>query len=356
MGAILGLGLSHFGGFFFSDAEMGARITHALKRGKLPPHLNDPTRWPASMREEWGNDEGTAFAARHRADYFSGLKRIRQELDDFAPDAVIIFGDDQYECFREDLVPAYCVFVMKEFIARPYARARGIGGGNPNIWNDPFDTAFRYRGADDVGRRLVTGLLGRGFDPAYAYKVPHQDHLGHAFTNTLLYLDHERQGFTYPIVPFAINAYGSALIREKGGLASDTIVEASSDDPPGPNPKHLFDLGIALAEIITESPWRVALIASSSFSHGFLTAKHHFLYPDVETDRIRFAELKTGNYGAWRDLPLSTLEESGQHELLNWYPVIGAMNALGQKPSYAALYESWTMNSDKCICVMPPKN
>ncbi|MGE5537868.1 MAG: extradiol ring-cleavage dioxygenase [Gemmatimonas sp.] len=354
MGAVLGLGLSHFGGFFFPDAEMGARITDAMERGRLPAHLRDPSGWPAGMREEWGNDRGTAFAARHRAAYFRGLKEVRTALDSFRPDAVIIFGDDQYECFREDLVPAYCVFVMKEFVAKPYARARGIGGGSLNIWNDPPDTAFRYRGAEDVARRLVYGLLGRGFDPAYAYKVPHQDHLGHAFTNTLLYLDHERRGFDVPIVPFAINAYGSALIREKGGLAGASAGPAASDDPPGPNPRRLFDMGAAIAEILAESPWRVALVASSSFSHGFLTAKNHFLYPDVETDRVRFAELKRGDYTAWRDLPLSTLEASGQHELLNWYPVIGAMDRLGQKPRYAELFESWTMNSDKCVCVIPP--
>lgn len=355
MGAVLGLGLSHFGGFFFPDAEMGSRITDALNRGKLPPHLSDPKRWPQPMQEEWGSDQGTAFAARHRADYFAGLGEIRKALDAFAPDAVIIFGDDQYECFREDLVPAYCVFVMKEFVAKPYARARGIGGGSPNIWNDPPDAALRYRGAENVARRLVNGLLGRGFDPAYAYKIPHQDHIGHAFTNTLLYLDHERRGFDVPIVPFAINAYGSALIREKGGLAGAGAGAAASDDPPGPSPKRLFEMGKAIAEIVAESPWRVALIASSSFSHGFLTAKHHYLYPDVETDRVRFADLKAGNYAAWRDLPLAALEAAGQHELLNWYPVIGAMDALGQKPSYAALYESWTMNSDKCICIIPPR-
>jgi hypothetical protein len=307
------------------------------------------------MQEEWGSDQGTAFAARHRAAYFSGLAEVRKALDAFAPDAVVIFGDDQYECFREDLVPAYCVFVMKEFVAKPYARARGIGGGSPNIWNDPPDAALRFRGAEGVARRLVNGLLGRGFDPAYAYKVPHQDHLGHAFTNTLLYLDHERRGFDVPIVPFAINAYGSALIREKGGLAGASAGTTAADDPPGPSPKRLFDMGHAIAEIVAESPWRVALVASSSFSHGFLTAKHHFLYPDVETDRVRFADLKAGNYAAWRDLPLAALEEAGQHELLNWYPVIGAMEALGQKPSYAALYESWTMNSDKCVCVIPPR-
>ena len=62
-------------------------------------------------------------------------------------------------------------------------------------------------------------------------------------------------------------------------------------DPPGPNPSRCFDIGAAVARVLADSPWRVALIASSSWSHAFLTAKHHWLYPDVTSDRARFDEL-----------------------------------------------------------------
>ena len=44
---------------------------------------------------------------------------------------------------------------------------------------------------------------------AYAYKPLHGDGLGHAFANTLLFLDLDRQGFNYPVVPMAVNCYGS---------------------------------------------------------------------------------------------------------------------------------------------------
>ena len=113
MGEILGLGLTHFGGFMFPDEEMAARIGAAMKSPKLPDHLRDPANWPARMREEWGSDKGAAFAAKHKADFFAGVSRIRTALDDFKPDAVIIFGDDQYECFREDLVPPYCIVLSR---------------------------------------------------------------------------------------------------------------------------------------------------------------------------------------------------------------------------------------------------
>jgi hypothetical protein len=360
MAEILGLGLTHFGGFMFSDAEMGSRITAALNGKKLPAHLKDPANWPARMREEWGSDQGATFAAKHRADYFAGLRRIRDELDAFKPDALIIFGDDQYECFREDLVPPYCIFINQRFEVKPYLRARGLGGDTPNIWNDPFDTVLRYDSAPQIAKRLVSELLHQGFDPAYAYSMPHQDYLGHAFANTLLFLDHERRGWPYPIIPFAINAYGSALIRDKGGLVeavTDSPSAADDEpDPPGPSPQRCFDLGTAIAKALRASPWRVALVATASFSHAFLTDKNHRFFPDVAADRQRFGEIKAGNFRAWRELSLATLEDSGQHELLNWYPVIGAMAELGQKPSYCELLETYTMNSNKCVAVFPPAN
>jgi hypothetical protein len=353
---ILGLGLSHFGGFMFSDEEMSSRIKARLEDGSLPAHLDRPSKWPAGMRDEWGNDEGASFARRHREQYFQGLGRVRAALDDFQPDVVIIFGDDQYECFREDLVPSYCVFVGDEFQSKPYLRARGLGGGTPNIWNDPFDLVIRTPGAGDVARYILSGLLERDFEPAYSYRLPHQDYLGHAFTNTLMFLDHQRKGWNYPIIPFAINAYGSSLIRAKGGKVEKGAPAAGErqPDPPAPSPRRCMDIGRALAQIIAPSPWRVALVATASFSHAFLTAKNDFFFPDMASDRQRHAELAQGKYANWRKLTIPVLEDAGQHELVNWCPMIGAMEELDQTPSYCELMESYLMNSNKCVAIIPP--
>lgn len=357
MAELLGLGLSHFGGFMFPDEDMSARVKARLADGSLPEELADPSVWPAPMRREWGNDEGASFARKHREQYFNGLEQVRNALESFDPDAVIIFGDDQYECFREDLVPAYCVFLGQSFQSKPYLRARGLGGQTPNIWEDPFDLVNTIQGAPEISRFLLNALLEEGFDPAYSYTLPHQDYLGHAFTNTLMFLDHQRRGWPYKTIPFAINAYGSALIRAKGGLVQETSQSLDAmPDPPAPTPKRCFELGKSIARILKPSPWRVALVASASFSHAFLTAKNHFFYPDLDADISRFKELKAGNYLAWRELPLSALEDSGQHELVNWCPMIGAMEELGQKPAYCEFMESFLMNSNKCVAVIPPSN
>src|SRR5207249_3975970 len=80
-------------------------------------------------------------------------------------------------------------------------------------------------------------------------------------------------------------------------------------DPPSPAPWRCFDLGRATARLLAASPWRVALIASSSWSHAFLTPKHHLLYPDVASDRAMYETLRAGDYEAWRQTPLAQMED-----------------------------------------------
>jgi hypothetical protein len=105
------------------------------------------------------------------------------------------------------------------------------------------------------------------------------------------------------VVPFHVNCYGSSVIAKRGSTAHLTGgADPIAVDPPGPNPSRCFDVGGTVARALADSPWRVALIASSSWSHAFLTAKHHWLYPDVASDRARFDELATGNFSRWRNL------------------------------------------------------
>lgn len=76
---------------------------------ELPAHLRTPDGWPEGMRQEWGDDEGTTSAAAHRAALVGWMDRTRAALDAFRPDFVLLWGDDQYENFHEDIVPPYCV-------------------------------------------------------------------------------------------------------------------------------------------------------------------------------------------------------------------------------------------------------
>ena len=353
MGEVLGLGISHYPGFIYPDANMAMRVKQTVTSPKVPEMYKDPANWPLPMQQEWGDDEGATFAAKHREQFVEGVRRARQALDEFKPDFMVIFGDDQYENFREDIIPPFCVFITDEFQTRPFMRGRG-GAPQPNVWEEPYDKVFVTKGHKEAAKYLTTQLLEQGFDMPYAYTNLHHEGLGHAFMNTVIYFDYDRIGFDYPVIPIQVNAYGKNVISGRGGSGHLFSTEERMPDPPSPTPRRCFELGQAIGRIIKDSPWRAAVVGSSSWSHAFLTAKNNYVWPDVESDRKRFEELKSGNYTAWRDLTSAEIEANGEHEILNWIPLAGAMYELGQKASYCDFVESYLMNSCKCVAIFPP--
>jgi len=349
MGEILGLGLTHYPGLMAPDAAMGGLVLRTIASGKVPAALRDPAAWPEAMKREWAGDQGAVAAAGHRRRLVEGFRRLRTALDDFAPDFVVIFGDDQYENFREDMIPPFCVFAVPEMVSRPFARA-GVFFPGANIWGEANDKAFHTAGHPAGAKHLISSLLADGFDMAYAYTLRHETGLAHAFINTLLYLDYDRRGFPHPVVPFHVNCYGSSIVRNRGGIGACGDAAA---DPPGPSAARCFALGAAVARALVAGPWRVALIASSSWSHAFLAPRTGYLHPDIEAERARFADLRDGRLERWRDLSADAMEASGQHELLNWICLAGAMHALGRRAEIVDWVETHIFNSSKCFAVFP---
>ena len=96
-------------------------------------------------------------------------------------------------------------------------------------------------------------------------------------------------------------------------------------DPPSPSPARMMDLGAAIARVCAASPWRVALVGSSSWSHNFLVDGTFRLFPDSAADERMYAALVEGDYDVWRSVSLDDAEKSGQQELLNWWALLGAM-------------------------------
>lgn len=348
MANILGLGMSHYPGLLRPDMTQLFRRT--LSSPKVPEAAKDPRNWPAAMREEWGDDQGASAAVRHRERCFHNFRVLRERLDAFRPDAVVIFGDDQYENFTEDIIPPFCAFLLEEMESRPFqTKSSGIAQQS-NAFGAPADTVFRHQGAARIGRWLVNQLADDGIAVPYAYRMRYPHGLAHAFINTLMFLDVDRRGFQWPLIPFHVNCYGGDLIRTHGGM--NALAEAAADrDPPAPSPTVCFDMGRAVARALARSPWRVALIASSSWSHAFLTAKTHWLQPDLESDRALLADLRSGQHARWRELKRDQLEAAGQHELLNWVTLAGAMSELGQRAEIVDWVESYIFNSAKCFAV-----
>ncbi|MGK2942906.1 MAG: extradiol ring-cleavage dioxygenase [Immundisolibacter sp.] len=355
MGQVLGLGLSHYPGPLVPVQHWPRMLARNVKVGRIPPQVYaDRDGWPAAMRAEWGQDQGQAAAVHHRDRLLAGYATLRGELDAFAPDLVLVFGDDQFENFRLDGVPAFCAYLFDEITCRPYG-----GGGIPfetdqNAFDLPADTPLTVRGHRAAAHALVTHLLGEGFDLAWASTTRHPAGLAHSFSNTVLFLDlpDAGRGFRYPLIPIHVNCYGGQLLS---GAARGAGADAPAfSTPPSPTPARCYALGAAIGRFLADSPWRVAIVASSSWSHGSLTAKHQRLYPDVEADRRLRADLGSDGWTRWGALSRDAIEDAGQHEVLNWICLAGAMAALGQRPQVVDFVESWVFNSSKCFALFPP--
>jgi hypothetical protein len=360
MGEILGLGVTHYPRLLGTDENMADRLHWTLNDPAIPVEMKEISGWPAQMQEEYGDDRGKTSAARHRANLVQGFEQVRQALDEFSPDLLIIWGDDQYENFKEDVIPPFCVLAYDDLDVQPWMRkkggssARGIGG-KPNVWGEGEDTTIRVGGHKEAAKYLTAGLLAEGFDIAYAYTPLHYEGLSHAFLNAILFLDYHRKGFPHPVVCFPVNCYGRKVIAQRGGAGRFADSRSGKDlDPPSPPPDRFIDLGAATARVMSQSPWRVALMASSSWSHAFLVDKTWRLYPDIKSDRQYYEALKTGDYAKWRNVSLTSIEESGQQEMLNWFCLVGAMAELDRKPTWSNFVETYVFNSSKCFAVFKP--
>ena len=215
MAEILGLGLTHYPLLSVTDEHMADLLRWTLRDPGIPAAQKNPANWPALMRREWAGDGGTAAAAAHRGELRTHLARCRAALDAFQPDVLVVWGDDQYENFREEVVPPFCVLAYGDTEVDPFAVMNERGA--PNAWGLPDDMTFTLHGDAHSARRLADDLLDDGFDVAYSYEKRRGSHFPHAIANTQLFLDYDNAGrkFPYKILPITVNCYGQHAIARR---------------------------------------------------------------------------------------------------------------------------------------------
>jgi hypothetical protein len=352
MGEILLAGTTHYPLLLYTDDAMTSQMERHWKSDRVPDWWKDQKNWPKEMQKEYGPDgrNGLASAAAHRQRLVEGFRRVREEIDAFNPDFVLIWGDDQYENFHEDLVPPFSIYICDKFETQPFRKRRFNTDGTEvfNVWGEHSDHVFTHQGHPEAAKYLTTRLLEMGYAMPYAYKTLHFQGLPHAFLNTLAFLDYDRKGFPCPVIPFHVNCYGSSFVKNRGGSPLQTAADGEPD-PPAPSARLCFEVGAATARALKDSRYRAVLLGSSSWSHAFLVDKHHMLWPDIEADRTRFEELRDGKASLWRDLSMKDIEEAGQQEFLNWICLGGALTELAYKPRIIDFIQTYIFNSSKCF-------
>src|SRR5437773_3681137 len=229
MAEVLGIGCSHGPGIIGPLERGGHYLRQHLEEDETPAHLKDPRNWPKKMQEEWGDDQGIGYARKYQEILQPAYRQARKAIDAFNPDFVLIFGDDQYEVLKEDLLLPFAIFAIDEVVC-------GGGRAEGKTWT--------IKGHREAGNHIAAELIQRGFDVGCSCKLCNRDDYGHAFTSTIQYLDQEGKGFGHRVVPFSINCYGRYMRipgPNRAPIRGRILVDDEDPPPPSPMPWRTYD-------------------------------------------------------------------------------------------------------------------
>lgn len=228
------------------------------------------------------------------------IAELRQKLEAFDPDVLIVVGDDQHENLIDDNMPPFSIYMGEEVEASSSLR----------YLNQPkSENRTRYRVDAKLAEALTLGLMDEGFDPAYSKRTRYEGGLGHAFARVLKFLMPEP---TRRIVPVMVNTYY----------------------PPAPSARRCVKFGTALASLVRRFPSddRVVVIGSGGLSHTKI---------DEQLDQRFIQALQQNNLAYMSTMPASVLIE-GTSEIRNWIVTAGAANRSGTLLDYFPLYRTGT--------------
>jgi len=228
------------------------------------------------------------------------IAKLRQKLEAFDPDVLIVVGDDQHENLIDDNMPPFSIYMGEEVEASSSLR----------YLNQPkSENRTRYRVDAKLAEALTLGLMDEGFDPAYSKRTRYEGGLGHAFARVLKFLMPEP---IRRVVPVMVNTYY----------------------PPAPSARRCVKFGAALASLVRRFPSddRVVVIGSGGLSHTKI---------DEELDQRFIQALQQNNLAYMSTMPASVLIE-GTSEIRNWIVTAGAANRSGTLLDYFPLYRTRT--------------
>ncbi len=277
-------------------------LTPPDKWSQLPTRIKGPFHPKSGIEAELTPQSMSANAARCDA----AIAALRDQLAQWAPDTVIILGDDQNENILHDNMPPFTIFIADEVDATVKFRYFG---------EKETDQMTRYRVNGALANELVTGLMSEGFDPSWSRETRYHAGLGHAFGRVLKFLMPEAD---HAIIPEMVNTYY----------------------PPAPSAKRCFDLGAALGRIAaaSQNAGRVVVIGSGGLSHTKI---------DEQLDQDFIAALTAQDVNYLSGIPDDVLT-TGTSEIRNWIAVAGAAGCGGTMVDYVPCYR----NADGVGCAM----
>jgi hypothetical protein len=223
----------------------------------MPGELWRERRLTRPIREDVPiEDDETNISKANRT--HEGFRVLREKIAELETDVLICFSDDQLECFDFNNYPAFAIYVGDEFKKSP--RERGEGP----VMGRHAEPGYAFKNHRDLAVGLLTGVMKRGFDPAFCMDMPKPDRgIGHAFMRPFESItDHET-----PVIPILLNCYYSPQITAE----------------------RCYELGKAVRDIIEEFPsdLKVAVIGSGGLWHT-PGAKDAWLNEDFDQGTLKY--------------------------------------------------------------------
>jgi len=224
----------------------------------------------------------------------NAMARIAAALREAAPDAIVVIGDDHYEMFSADHMPAVNVYWGKQYLNAPVDLGKVPEFRWSAMWAYYPSEPEQIPCDAELARHVITDLMTQEFDVSHSRIVPPGREIGHAFN--FIVRRFMPAGRPIPQVPIFLNTYFP---------------------PTQPAAGRCYALGKALRRAIER--WgpdkRVAIVASGGLSHILL---------DEDFDRSILGAMAQKDRAVTCGWPESKLQE-GTSEAKTWIVLAGAM-------------------------------
>jgi hypothetical protein len=284
------------------------------------PALFEPQEmWPKiySRRPEYTHDSQPHAAKLETPEVIQGyidrihvaFATLRQQLEAYQPEALIVIGDDQGDMFDNGLNPTFSLFTGESLW--------GLDGTSYRPLEERHRIEFPCHA--ELARELHKGLIKQEFDVAVssAFKPRGNPDFGvsHMVAHPIPTLVPH---FDIPIIPFFLNEYY----------------------PPLPTAARCYDLGRAIANVMAERPERVAIYASGGLSHDPGGPRAGWV--DEPLDRWFLERLERNDGEALKHLFMfdSDTMRGGTGEMRAWIAVAGAMQRAATVVEYISAHHA----------------
>ncbi len=162
----------------------------------LPPDLWVERRNTRPIRSDVPNESLDVNKSKAKRVH-AGFQILREKLKDLHVDALIVFSDDQLECFDFSNYPAFAIYVGEKFLKSARVPRLPLMGRHA-------PPGYEFYGHPKLATEILLGVMKRGFDPAFSMNMPKPDR---GLAGGIIRTAEELTDFNIPIVPVMMNLY-----------------------------------------------------------------------------------------------------------------------------------------------------